>query len=101
MDLDLLTKRDKKINNSGPGASQHQHRSAVVSRLPRGLGVYFFFQKILPPFPPWRFSKTKLLTCSPITGHWDVTHRIQHGLLNKVCCKLKSTHWLPIVTGLE
>ncbi|GIZ04055.1 hypothetical protein CEXT_631391 [Caerostris extrusa] len=71
--LDLFTKRDKKINNSGPGASQHQHRSAVVSRLPRGC---ISSSKISAPIS-WRFSKTKLLTCPPITGHWDVTHRIQ------------------------
>ncbi|GIZ04047.1 hypothetical protein CEXT_631341 [Caerostris extrusa] len=78
--LDLLTKRDKKINNCGLGASQHQHQSAVVSRLPRGCRAWrgcISSSKGSPPSPSWRFSKTKLLTCSPITGHWDVTHRIQ------------------------
>ncbi|GIY49998.1 hypothetical protein CEXT_694561 [Caerostris extrusa] len=52
--LDLLTKSDKKINNTGSGASQHQHRSAVVSCLPlvgQGGGGVFLLPKILPPFP--------------------------------------------------
>ncbi|GIY49995.1 hypothetical protein CEXT_694531 [Caerostris extrusa] len=52
--LDLLAKRDKKINNCGPGLHSISTglQSSHVFLGGEGGGVYFFFQRFCPQSPP-------------------------------------------------